>query len=368
MNQTQASHQRVWAAKADPAWCLHLNAVCDSHTFVLFSSIAALLGGVGQASYAAANTSLDQLAQWRLEQGLVAVSFQWGPWAAAGMAAQSGAAEDLSKQGITALHHQLGLSVMELAMCSANLPVIAVVMLNWPKFSASMEGRLPGILSKLAAPYMHTPSSNQHVSAVLTNDLTRELGNMSEDQRVTQLQTLILKHVANVGEQDVLLDVPLMDAGIDSVAAVELRDQLSQALGDVPLEAGLLFSHPTVNNLASYFDTMLFKTGISTMGDRPSSFLPQRFMPEHSATSIRGAACSLPGSARSPVRLWSSLTQAHDSVLPIPLQRFDANLLDGTPSSLNVKVGHFVEDIQVSAFSYIYLIPKVTCVCVLSDV
>ena len=84
--------------------------------FALFSSVAALLGGAGQANYAAANACLDRLAKLRQGHTQAGASVQWGAWAGAGMAVESGVLADLEQQGMCMVTEALGLCALDLAV------------------------------------------------------------------------------------------------------------------------------------------------------------------------------------------------------------------------------------------------------------
>jgi NAD(P)-dependent dehydrogenase (short-subunit alcohol dehydrogenase family)/acyl carrier protein len=58
----------------------------ELESFMMYSSVASILGSPGQASYMAANAVLDGLAHYLRGRGVPAMSVNWGPWAGEGMA------------------------------------------------------------------------------------------------------------------------------------------------------------------------------------------------------------------------------------------------------------------------------------------
>ncbi|HEY4973635.1 MAG TPA: SDR family NAD(P)-dependent oxidoreductase, partial [Steroidobacteraceae bacterium] len=73
--------QTVMHGKVDGARLLdRLTAASSLDFFVLFSSVAALLGSPGQGNYAAANAMLDAIAEDRTARGQPGLSIAWGVW------------------------------------------------------------------------------------------------------------------------------------------------------------------------------------------------------------------------------------------------------------------------------------------------
>ncbi|KAF7455713.1 type I fatty acid synthase, partial [Cryptosporidium felis] len=91
-SQTIEMMESVYAPKVYGAWNLHeccedLGLNSNLKYFVMFSSVASLLGNFGQTNYSAANSCLDSLVEYRRNKGLCGTSIQWGPWIEQGMAA-----------------------------------------------------------------------------------------------------------------------------------------------------------------------------------------------------------------------------------------------------------------------------------------
>ena len=83
----------------------------DLDFFIMFSSISGILGNVGQVAYAAANSFLDQLCEYRRHKlGLPALSVNWGPISGAGVLERNvDITSILETAGFYPLHYTTGM-------------------------------------------------------------------------------------------------------------------------------------------------------------------------------------------------------------------------------------------------------------------
>ncbi|MEV6766954.1 SDR family NAD(P)-dependent oxidoreductase [Streptomyces sp. NPDC051105] len=247
---TPAQLERVMRPKVDAALHLHeLTEDMDLAAFVLFSSVAALVGSPGQANYAAANAVLDALARQRRAAGLPARSLAWGLWAEAG--GMGGVLDEtelarLERMGVGALPTDLGLELFEQAQ-RLDEALLAPVRLDFGALRAqARSGLLPPLLRGLVpAPTRRAESTDV--------SLAQQLAGVSEAEREQIVLQLVQSQVAAIlghaSPGAIGPDRAFKELGFDSLAAVELRNRLSR-IGGVRLPATLVFDHPTSGAVA----------------------------------------------------------------------------------------------------------------------
>ncbi|MBP1158333.1 type I polyketide synthase [Rhodococcus sp. PvR099] len=237
---------RVTDAKARSAQYLH-ELTDELSAFVLFSSIAGVIGGPGQGSYAAANAYLDALAEKRRAAGYPAVAISWGPWAEGGMAADGMVLERMRRDGLEGLPTSIALRALEEALRRDDDAALMVADIDWNRFVPGFTAVRP---SRLVQDLASAPDTGSEES-----DLAVRLSGLSAVEQLRAVVDLVSRQVAGVlghdGFEHFDIDSAFQDLGFDSLTAVELRNRLVSESG-LALSTTLVFDFPTPLALAEY--------------------------------------------------------------------------------------------------------------------
>ncbi|MEU8386493.1 beta-ketoacyl reductase, partial [Streptosporangium sp. NPDC048865] len=248
----------VLRPKVDAVWHLHeLTRGLDLAAFVVFSSLAGVMGSAGQGNYAAANAFLDALAQARRAEGLPGLSLAWGAWSQdAGMTGALSEADTrrMARAGMPPLSVEQGLALFEAAVALEHA-VLVPVRLDLPLMRAF--GEAPALLRGLVRGGRRSAASGSAVAATLLGRLAR----LRADERTEVLVDLVRTEVAmvlgHVSPETVEVRREFRELGFDSLTAVELRNRLNTVTG-LRLPSTLVFDYPTPTVLAEFLLAELF--------------------------------------------------------------------------------------------------------------
>ncbi|MDP8228391.1 MAG: SDR family NAD(P)-dependent oxidoreductase [Candidatus Electryoneaceae bacterium] len=270
MEQTMDKFRRVLAPKSEGAFYLHqATESIDLDHFVLFSSIASVIGSPGQANYSSANRFLDSLAVYRRQKGLAGTAVNWSIWKDVGMAAVSDKrGKRIEDMGVISLSAHANLSSLEKILMD-NLTGVTVTHINWQRYFQLLNDKEQnGFYSNFK---QETDKSNQGEETVSSYDLRVNLADVPPKQRQSVLMENVVQIASDVigyVDDDLDIDQPLTDQGFDSLSAVELRNQLGQAVG-TSLPVSLLFDYPTVIKITEFLldDVLKFEDESATDED-----------------------------------------------------------------------------------------------------
>ncbi|SPM36933.1 polyketide synthase, partial [Mycobacterium rhizamassiliense] len=249
----------VLRSKVDGAWNLHeLTRDMDLSAFVLFSSMAGIVGSPGQGNYAAANSFLDGLAAHRRAQGRAGLSVAWGLWEQASGMTQHLSDRDkarMSRSGLAPLSTPHALQLFDEAML-ADRALLVAARIDAAGLGAS--GAVPPVLRDLVARRGRRLIIDNDPGASASRLATRLQG-LSSEQRHRQLVELMCTNAATVlgrSTADIDADAAFQDLGFDSLTAVELRNRLKATTG-LTLSPTLIFDYATPAALAEHVDAQL---------------------------------------------------------------------------------------------------------------
>ncbi|MGV0638388.1 type I polyketide synthase [Mycobacterium kansasii] len=251
----------VLRAKVDGAWNLHvLTRYQDVSAFVLFSSMAGIMGTPGQGNYAAANSFLDGLAAYRHAHGLPGLSVAWGLWEQASAMTRHLGDRDkarMSRAGLATLSTAQALELLDTAMV-ADRAVVVATRLDSRALGTDSTAPLP-LFGELAARPARRVVDDAD-TAGSTTGLAARLRSLRPERRHRELAGVVCSNAATVlgrsSTADVDADRSFQDLGFDSLTAVELRNRLKTATG-LTLSPTLIFDYPTPAALAEHLDSRL---------------------------------------------------------------------------------------------------------------
>lgn len=305
IQQNWSRFERVMAPKAAGGQYLHeATRALPLDFFVLYSSIASVLGSPGQGNYAAANAFLDGLAAARRAEGLPGLSINWGPWSHVGMAARlsDGDQRRMAASGLSFIAPEYGLDVLEdLIREQRRLAAptsVAVLPVVWSRFAGDKKNS--PLLRELIG-NGNGPRA-QATTNIPGNDLRQRLQAAAPDERLPMLID-DLRHrfsrTTGVPVEEVQPGRPLIHMGLDSLMAVEFKSQVEGAL-KATLSVSLLLQGASLETIAADLLSQAFNETPSLAPVQPVDVPvvePTLYLPvpaeQHTETVSRAEAADL---------------------------------------------------------------------------
>ncbi|MFF9264228.1 SDR family NAD(P)-dependent oxidoreductase [Streptomyces longwoodensis] len=226
---------------------------------VFYSSIAGVWGSGDHGAYAAANATLDALAEQARADGLPVTSVAWGVWDGARFPEGVDAGQ-LRRQGLPLIHPESALEGLRVVL-ERGESGLSMADVDWAAF-------MPLFASARSRPlFAEIPEARRALegdqpTGAPSSDITwaQRLAALPDAERRAALLTLVreqaavvlgLSDPAQIGDER-----PFRDLGYDSLTGIELRNRLGTVTG-LTLPATLVFDHPTPAAVADRLDTSL---------------------------------------------------------------------------------------------------------------
>ncbi|MCI3928092.1 SDR family NAD(P)-dependent oxidoreductase [Streptomyces sp. AN091965] len=233
--------ERVWRGKAEGAWALHEATVQrELDFFVVYSSLASLVGSPGQGAYAAANAFLDGLVTHRLAQGLPATGIHWGAFS------QVGRGQHLARQGFVMISPEDGMDALQRILTEGHRQ-IAYSPIDLARWTALY----PAVRSSTLLTEVLTDAPGGHADAPVREGL---LAATSDPARHEILETFIIDTVRDLlggTSRHIGPHTSMVILGLDSLGAVQLQQRLHRALR-IDIKPGVIWVKPTAAALTDW--------------------------------------------------------------------------------------------------------------------
>ncbi|KAE8372508.1 polyketide synthase [Aspergillus bertholletiae] len=265
--------------KVQGTWNLHNNLSSQSlDFFIVFSSAVSMIGNPGQANYAAANSFLDGIVQYRRGLGLPASLVSLGPVDEMGLLSHN--SELLSKARQT-FHHMMGegdvLKAFQVALLSATDDMSS------SRPGVVISGLAPAVITN--DPWLQQDARFSSLSSTGTDasapgafdeeQLRRQLASLRENTAPLKdgtCETWIIEHlgeqiVAHSGQSEEVGTAHYPGLEVDSLMSLQIKHWLRRKV-EVELSLGDIIKARTVESISKLVaDALRARYGVKDEGD-----------------------------------------------------------------------------------------------------
>jgi len=347
VNKDWESFLRVWSPKVQGTWIINqLTQNEPLDFFVVFSSIVAVTGNIGQVDYAAANSFLDSFIHYRSRNNYPgkSLSINWTLWADGGMGQKSSVIEAFSKKA-GVISSQAGLNAFAQLLGGTQCQYI-------------VAGREPVFEAKLA------PEEKKVTSPNNIEQIQKELIHL-------------LSKIIETPPSELDTDTDIREYGLDSISLTDYADKMNQHF-DISVNPTLFYEFPNIQTLSEHLveryglkltiqekeevtEPPVIKTPSVEPKQTIKPFVEVPSVAGDQDIAIIGMSGRFPG-AKNLAQFWDNLTKEKDSISEIPSSRWDWRAYFGDPqgdeNKTNSKWGGFLDDVKSFDPTFFHISPR----------